>query len=251
MKFVVHALIMAVSLSSVRALDIAALCKGSLITGIALKNTRDVVAGLSKKNARVIEQYELFANNIAQARAEERLSDEQVHKITGALQFAAMKHATQTRKDAEYTPYIIHPIGVANHALSVGKITDHEILMAALLHDTVEDTQTTFDELKIQFGAAVMEYVREVTDDKALPKEKRKALQIEHAQHTSPGATIIKLCDKWYNLNDLLNNAPQDWPRERVQEYFSWADAVVQALPKVNTPLEDSVAEIVKKYRSL
>lgn len=158
-------------------------------------------------------------------------------QLLKALAFAAEKHRDQRRKDAEASPYINHPIELANLLANKGGIEDLVVLKAAVLHDTIEDTETTMDELVKLFGREVADVVLEVTDDKSLAKARRKELQIEHAGHTSPKAALVKLADKICNLRDLAASPPADWPVERVQEYFDWAKAVVGRLPKVNERL--------------
>src|SRR5437868_2489590 len=116
--------------------------------------------------------------------------------LLDAASFAAKKHRDQRRKGSDAEPYINHPLEVTNLLANVGKITDYDILIAAILHDTIEDTETTKEELTERFGETVCSYVLEVTDDKSLEKHVRKQLQIEHAPHLSHGAKQIKLCDK-------------------------------------------------------
>jgi guanosine-3',5'-bis(diphosphate) 3'-pyrophosphohydrolase len=159
-------------------------------------------------------------------------------KLLQAARFAAEKHAGQLRKGAHSEPYINHPLEVANLIASVGKIEDSDILMAALLHDTVEDTETTADELKERFGTMACRYVLEVTDDKSLPKARRKELQIEHAPHLSPGAQTVKLADKISNIRDVLENPAVDWDLDRRREYVAWGVKVVGGLRGVNEDLE-------------
>nr|KAF6399219.1 HD domain containing 3 [Molossus molossus] len=130
-------------------------------------------------------------------------------QLLEAADFAAHKHRRQRRKDPEGTPYINHPIGVARILTHEAGITDIVVLQAALLHDTVEDTDTTLDEVELHFGAQVRRLVEEVTDDKTLPKLERKRLQVEHAPHSSPGAKLVKLADKLYNLRDLNRCTPE------------------------------------------
>uniref|UniRef100_A0A674ES19 Guanosine-3',5'-bis(diphosphate) 3'-pyrophosphohydrolase MESH1 n=1 Tax=Salmo trutta TaxID=8032 RepID=A0A674ES19_SALTR len=127
------------------------------------------------------------------------------------VNFAAEKHRYQRRKDAEQTPYINHPIGVARILSHEGGITDIEVLQAALLHDTVEDTDTSIGELQAIFGQTVARIVQEVTDDKALSKQERKRQQVEHAPHASQQAKLVKLADKLYNLRDLNRCTPTAW----------------------------------------
>lgn len=166
-------------------------------------------------------------------------------KLLEAASFSAKKHRYQKRKGNDAEPYINHPLEVANLLATVGKVEDFEILMAAILHDTVEDTETTAQELTELFGENVCSMVLEVTDDKSLPKERRKELQIEHAPHLSVGAKQIKLCDKISNVTDVLNNPPAAWSKERRQEYVAWAGKVVEGLRGVNKDLEDYFDKLV------
>jgi GTP diphosphokinase / guanosine-3',5'-bis(diphosphate) 3'-diphosphatase len=155
-----------------------------------------------------------------------------------ALTFAAHKHRLQTRKGKEPIPYINHPIAVANLLVNVGKVTDTATILAAILHDTVEDTPTTLQELKKQFGPAVSKLVAEVSDDKNLPSEQRKRLQIEHASTLSRRARLIKLADKTCNLRDVVGDPPKGWSLERKREYFDWAERVVEKVRGTNPALE-------------
>merc|ERR1711953_394455 len=151
-------------------------------------------------------------------------------RIIAATDFAAMKHRDQRRKDAEETPYINHPIGVAQILTEEGGITDADVIIGALLHDTVEDTDTTLDEIEEKFGSRVRHIVDQVTDDKNLPKMERKRLQVENAPKKTKEAKLVKLADKLYNLRDLNRCTPKDWDEERAQNYFIWAKQVVSGL---------------------
>ena len=144
-----------------------------------------------------------------------------------ALAFASRKHSLQRRKDAEASPYINHPIALVSILAVEAGINDRDTLCAALLHDTLEDTQTTVEELVEAFGRPVASVVEEVTDDKSLPKTERKARQVEHAAHLSVKARLVKLADKIANLRDVADSPPADWPLSRRQEYFDWAKLVV------------------------
>jgi len=143
--------------------------------------------------------------------------------LLSALTFASLKHRQQRRKDADGTPYINHPIAVAEILARIGRVRDLVFLQAAILHDTIEDTQTTPEELQQRFGQEVRLLVQEVTDDKSLPKEERKRLQIEHAPALSAAAKQIKLADKICNLNDITLTQPIDWPLQRKRDYLDWA----------------------------
>jgi len=159
------------------------------------------------------------------------------------VDFAARKHRQQIRKDPERTPYIVHPIGVARLLAEAG-VTDLATLQAAILHDTVEDTDTTFNELEQNFGAEVKTIVAECTDDKTLLKEERKRLQIETAPHKSFKAKQVKLADKLHNLRDMQRAIPVGWTKERVQEYYVWAKKVVNGCRGVNSSLEQQLDAI-------
>jgi guanosine-3',5'-bis(diphosphate) 3'-pyrophosphohydrolase len=171
-----------------------------------------------------------------------------VPALMRATLFAAEKHRDQRRKDACKTPYINHPIMVANLLANVGRITNLETLQAGLLHDTIEDTDTTADELEEHFGVGVRSLVLEVTDDKSLEKAERKRLQIEHAPHLSPRAKTIKIADKIANLTDILNSPPATWPEKRMQQYVAWSRQVVAGCRGHNRSLEvryDELARLV------
>ena len=155
-----------------------------------------------------------------------------------ALAFAAHKHRDQRRKDADASPYINHPIALADVLVNEGGVTDVEVLCAALLHDTVEDTATTPQELVDAFGSRIARIVAEVTDDKRLPKAERKRLQIEHAPHLSREAKLVKLADKLCNLRDVAERPPAEWSLERRQEYFDWARQVIDGLRGAHPRLE-------------
>jgi guanosine-3',5'-bis(diphosphate) 3'-pyrophosphohydrolase len=155
-----------------------------------------------------------------------------------AVTFAAEKHKNQPRKNAGGTPYINHPLAVAELLANEGGVDDVTVLVAAVLHDTIEDTSTTRDELEHLFGPEVAGVVAEVTDDKSVPKAERKRRQVEHAPHLSPAAKLVKLADKISNVRDVADDPPKDWPLARRQEYFSWAKSVVDGLRGVNEPLE-------------
>jgi GTP diphosphokinase / guanosine-3',5'-bis(diphosphate) 3'-diphosphatase len=158
--------------------------------------------------------------------------------VLKALAFAADKHRDQRRKDAAASPYINHPIALANVLVREGEVTDADVLAAALLHDTVEDTQTTPAELRAAFGPAIAAIVEEVTDDKSLPKAERKRLQVEHAAKMSAQAKLVKLADKICNLRDMADQPPSKWDLARRREYFEWAKAVIDRLRGVHPKLE-------------
>jgi guanosine-3',5'-bis(diphosphate) 3'-pyrophosphohydrolase len=158
--------------------------------------------------------------------------------ILDALQFAAHKHRDQRRKDVHASPYINHPIALANLLVNEADIHDPEVICAALLHDTIEDTETTPQELLREFGKDIRDIVLEVTDDNKLPKAERKRLQIVHAGHSSHKAKLVKIADKICNLRDIAVSAPATWNLERQQEYFEWAKRVIDQVRGTNSRLE-------------
>ncbi|OAD20142.1 HD domain-containing protein 3 [Candidatus Thiomargarita nelsonii] len=155
-----------------------------------------------------------------------------------AIKFAAVKHRDQRRKDAKATPYINHPIEVADTLWQIGKVHDMVTIVGALLHDTLEDTDTTPEEIQNLFGAEVLAVVSEVTDDKRLPKQQRKLKQIEHAPHISTRAKQLKLADKICNVYDIAHSPPKNWSLKRRQEYLDWSEQVVAGLRGVNPILD-------------
>jgi guanosine-3',5'-bis(diphosphate) 3'-pyrophosphohydrolase len=169
-------------------------------------------------------------------------------KVIEAASFAAQKHREQRRKDVDATPYINHPLEVARILTEAG-IEDTDVLVAAILHDTIEDTETTAEELTAAFGERVCALVLEVTDDKSLPKAERKRLQVLNAPKKSDGAKMIKLADKIANLRDIKNSPPK-WSVERKAAYFTFAEEVVAGCRGVSARLElafDQVANRVAK----
>ena len=158
--------------------------------------------------------------------------------LIDALAFAAAKHRNQRRKDVDASPYINHPIALARVLSVEAGIHDETVIAAALLHDTIEDTETTYDELLARFGPAVASIVAEVTDDKNLAKAERKALQVAHAPHMSQGAKWVKLADKTCNLRDVASAPPAGWPLRRRQAYFDWAKAVIDGVRGTHPQLE-------------
>jgi guanosine-3',5'-bis(diphosphate) 3'-pyrophosphohydrolase len=168
-------------------------------------------------------------------------------RLLMALAFAARKHRDQRRKDAEGSPYINHPIAVATALADEGGVTDEVILLAACLHDTVEDTETTFEELEEAFGVEVSDLVRTVTDDKSLEKSVRKQLQIEHAAKSSDETKQIKISDKLCNVRDITNSPPHDWSPQRRTEYLDWSQKVVNGCRGVNLGLEQAFDAAIKR----
>ncbi|MCU7918572.1 MAG: HD domain-containing protein [Candidatus Thiodiazotropha sp. (ex Epidulcina cf. delphinae)] len=161
-----------------------------------------------------------------------------LQQLMRTLAFAARKHRDQRRKDIEASPYINHPITLADILVNEGGVTDRETLIAALLHDTIEDTDTTAEEIASEFGLVIAGLVMEVSDDSSLSKLERKELQIRHAPDLSHKARLVKLADKIANLRDIDQSPPADWSLQRKQAYFDWAKAVIDGLRGTHEGLE-------------
>lgn len=171
-----------------------------------------------------------------------------VRRILEAARFAAEKHARQKRKGHAGEPYVNHLIEVAELIAGATPQLDINLVMAGLLHDTIEDTGVTARELEQSFGSDVTALVLEATDDKSLPKEVRKALQVKNAPTRSPRAQTLKLADKISNLRSLSTSPPAEWSAERKREYFEWARRVVEGFTAPNPLLK---AEFEKAYAAL
>ncbi len=167
--------------------------------------------------------------------------------ILDATIFAVLKHHGHVRKDENASPYVTHPLAVAREIYATGQVNDQHILIAAILHDTIEDTPTTADEIRSQFGEEVLAIVQELTDDKSLEKQRRKWLQVIHAPQLSYPARIIKLGDKIVNCRDILNTPPKDWSLTRRQEYIQWAADVIFQIRGANAALEYAFDSLLRE----
>ena len=174
----------------------------------------------------------------SKTRPKNLLGEPSTRLLLDALSFAAHRHRDQRRKNADASPFINHPIAVAQILCAQAGVDDIETLCAALLHDTIEDTKTTRQMLEERFGRAIAGIVSEVTDDKSLTSQERKRLQIEHAASLSAPAGLVKLADKISNLRDVADDPPADWSMERRQKYFDWAKQVVDQLRGRHAALE-------------
>lgn len=165
-------------------------------------------------------------------------NDELVPRVLAALEFAAKKHRDQRRKGVEASPYINHIIRVTRLLAGTGGVRDVEMLCAAALHDTIEDTETSAGEIEHGFGAGVRALVQEVTDEKNLPKGERKRRQVRRAPTLSTRARQLKIADKIANIEDIAMAPPMGWSMERRRDYLTWAEEVVDACRGVNANLE-------------
>ena len=172
-----------------------------------------------------------------------------INLVLQAADFAAGKHSNKRRKDSKRSPYINHPVRAALLMADAGCVTDNELLAAAFLHDTIEDTETTNRELAKIFGARIAGIVNEVSDDKSLPKKERKQRQILHAKELSKGAAVVKLCDLTSNILDLTDNPPARWNSQRCREYLDWAEKVISNLPPANKRLRRCFFRVLQNAR--
>jgi guanosine-3',5'-bis(diphosphate) 3'-pyrophosphohydrolase len=178
------------------------------------------------------------------------MDEDSLTKIFAALNFAADKHRLQRRKGGQETPYINHPINVVELLWRVGGVRDTDVLVAGILHDTVEDTATTLEELAAHFGPRVSALVAEVSDDKSLPKPERKRLQVERAPSLSPGAKLIRLADKAFNVYDVAYTPPTHWPHQRRVDYLAWTERVVAGMRGANAGLEAHYDAVLAEARA-
>jgi (p)ppGpp synthase/HD superfamily hydrolase len=176
-------------------------------------------------------------------------TNETTTSLLAVLKFAAHKHSRQRRKDLDATPYINHPIAVAEVLSRIGGISDLPTLQAAILHDTIEDTETSAQELEDYFGHEVCLLVQELTDDKRLPKQERKRLQIEHAPNLSTSAKLIKIADKICNVGEITATQPAEWSLQRKLEYLDWAERVVSGCRDCNLELGQHFDAVLKKTK--
>lgn len=166
------------------------------------------------------------------------MSNNILSQIVKALAFSARKHRDQRRKDVQASPYVNHPIALMDILVNEAGINDAETIITALLHDTIEDTDTTFDEIEREFGLVIASLVMEVTDDKSLSQLERKAMQVHHAPSLSSKAKLVKLADKISNLRDVDKSPPVGWDLSRRQAYFDWAKDVIDGIRGTDQQLE-------------
>lgn len=209
---------------------------------------REQIAKQTEENLEVLQGYDELIALLMEIKTSHPSFD--LQKIVEGISYSAERHQSQTRKNQNRTPYIIHPMGVARQIIEIEGIWNEDILLAALLHDVIEDTyeigetEQGYEEIRFLFGEKVEEYVRELSDDKSLPAEVRKELQIEHASHKSFGAAAVKLSDKLYNLNDLMKDPPPNWSKERIDQYLIWAQRVIESLPSYHPKLRAALEQV-------
>jgi (p)ppGpp synthase/HD superfamily hydrolase len=179
--------------------------------------------------------------------AQIKMNKEELTLLAKAYSFAANAHVNQRRKNQNQDPYINHPIEVARILIEEGGVTDVNVIIAGICHDCIEDTSVTPEEIKEHFGEKICSIVMEVTDDKKLPKDERKQLQIVNAPHKSHEAKLVKLADKLHNLRSIKDSPPVDWDSSRIQEYFVWASKVIAGLRGTNEIIEHALDVVLQE----
>ncbi len=159
-------------------------------------------------------------------------------QVTQAMDFAANAHAHQRRKGSQSEPYVNHVTDVARILAEATGGEDIVLIIAALLHDTIEDQEVSHEQISGLFGIEVADLVQEVTDNMSIRKLERKLLQVANASRKSPRAKMLRIADKISNLNSILNDPPTHWDLNRKREYFEWAKQVVDGCRGVNAKLE-------------
>lgn len=197
--------------------------------GYCVKQCRKSIQEFSDNNKAVLKMFDKMAAHL------EEFSKDDTEFLLKGMSFAAEKHQGQCRKDEAKTPYIIHPIGVASTLFEEGNIRDKEVLVAAFIHDTLEDTDTTVEELEKLFGSKVRSIVEEVTIDPNLTTEENKQRQVDHAPTMSQEARLVKLADRLYNVRDLKT---ANFDKEKIIAYLEWGQKLHDALQGTNSDLE-------------
>ena len=175
------------------------------------------------------------------------------NKVITALEFAAQRHKGQTRKGKNKSPYINHPISVMSTLSKFGEDSEN-LLAAAALHDVIEDTAKQKEEIarlssiiEDRFGSIVLKIVLEVSDDKSLPYQERKHLQVINTPQLSDDAKKLKIADKTCNISDLMMDPPLGWSKERKIAYLEWAKQVIEGARGVNYKLEKHFDAMVQE----
>ncbi|MBS0519942.1 MAG: bifunctional (p)ppGpp synthetase/guanosine-3',5'-bis(diphosphate) 3'-pyrophosphohydrolase [Proteobacteria bacterium] len=159
-------------------------------------------------------------------------------QLARAADYAARQHVAQRRKGDRGEPYVNHLIEVTALLAEATGGGDVVLLMGGLLHDTIEDTDATFEDLLERFGPEVAALVAEVTDDKGLPRDERKRRQVETAPGKSRRAKLLKIADKTSNLRGLMTSPPTGWTETRLADYVDWAEQVVRSCRGLNAALD-------------
>ena len=213
-----------------------------------ITSTRKILSDCCLNNSDVLNAYDGITKSCDEYNNN---SDEQwnFEKLLKAIEFAAKKHQGQVRKDIKSTPYIIHPIGVADLLWRVGNIRSINVLTSAILHDTLEDTNAKESEINILFGPRVLYTVKEVTNDSNLSSAENKQRQVNHAPNMSLDGQLVKLADRLYNVMDL-KNPPSNWSVDKINGYYEWGDKLLKSLKGTNASLESELGIQIKNHRN-
>lgn len=206
----------------------------------ALLAASPLIAASPSDHPAVVEQFDWLSSEWINY---EEQGSWQSEVLFDAVLFAAERHEGQTRK-GDRTPYLVHPLRVARILWEEGGIRSANILAAAILHDTVEDTETTLDEIAERFGPRIAETVREVSDDQSLPASEKKRMQVVHAPTMSHDAQLVKMADRIDNLRDM---ATTDWSNEKKATYRYWGRELGAALAGAHPVLEHLLAEVAQQ----
>jgi guanosine-3',5'-bis(diphosphate) 3'-pyrophosphohydrolase len=217
--------------------------------GRSIQSCREMVKKYACNDAAVLEMFDKTVSAWC-TYYDQSMGELNLQLLLKAVSFAAMKHQGQTRDNVDGTPYIIHPMGVAYLLWDIGEIRDENVLVAALLHDTLEDTSTTPKDIESRFGTTILNIVQEVTDDPTLNSQENKQKQIDHAPYLSLDAKRVKLADRLYNVRDLRMMPPQ-WSAAQIKTYLGWGQKMLDALRGTNSALEEALQqEIVLQSQS-
>lgn len=211
-----------------------------------VKSTREVLRNHSLDNQRVLEEYDRITRSLSEYEKSHKQFD--LEKLLKAIEYSAKKHEGQIRKDAEKTPYIIHPIGVTELVWEVGNIRSVNVLISALLHDSLEDTDATENEIETLFGSRVLYTVKEVTNDPNLSGQENKKRQVDHARMMSLDGQLVKLADRLYNVKDL-KSPPPSWSKKKVDEYYGWGEKLLAELKGTNEDLELALQKLITAHK--
>jgi len=209
--------------------------------------TRQLLANTSENNSQVLhlfnEMLDIWLDYFLKSDEEQKIVS-----LLSAIEFAAIAHQGQTRKDKDRTPYILHPLTVCFNVWNEGRIKNPDVLIAALLHDTVEDNiSVTFKDIFELFGEHISKFVEELSNDRNLSSAENKQRQIDKARSMSIDVKAIKLADRLANIRDLLSNPPVDWGKMKLDEYFGWGHKLLAAMRGTSIGLETALEEVLKK----
>lgn len=214
-----------------------------------IAETRLLVDKMVRSDEIVMTQFDLLAEELIIAYCREKdVTLNEVEEILQAIQFSTEKHRFQTRKNDRKTPYVSHCFEVAYKVMSVGQVRDLTIVLASLLHDTLKDTQTTAEEIEEKFGAEVAKVVEELTGNRKISLQEKKRQETIKASYRSKPAAIVQLADTLCNTLELLNHPPKGWSRSYIDQYFQWAQTIVDRLPSVNSKLKEAVLLTLNQY---